>query len=121
MLYASFAFANTITKKQFTKLKSAQSLAMRMTCNARRGTPTNGLEVILDVPPIGIFFKAEAAKSAYRLIGTNDEVIAHKGHVNAGKPKLGKMGFLDIPRTKLKTNISGSKGTPLKSQKGGMT
>ena len=88
MTYSCFAFALTLTKKQISKLNTVQSLALRMTCNARRGTPLNGLEIVLDVPPIDLFMKAEATKSAYRLIGTNDEAKAEKGHIKATKNTL---------------------------------
>ena len=93
--YAAFAFAHSLTKKQIAKLTSVQSLALRLTCNARRGTPPNGLEIILDVPPIDIFMGAEAAKSAFRLIGTNYELSAQKGHLAKAKTKLHDLGLLD--------------------------
>ena len=72
-----------------------------MTCNARRGTPTSGLEIILDVPPIDLFIKAEAAKSAFRLIGTNDEIASNNGHINAGKSKLHDLGVLNLQIDKI--------------------
>ena len=93
--YAAFAFAHSLTKKQTAKLNSVQSLALRLTCNARRGTPLNGLEIILDVPPIDLFMKAEAAKSAFRLIGTNDESSAQRGHLAKAQTKLRDLGLFD--------------------------
>ena len=96
MLYASFAFARGLAKKHLRKLNSVQSLALRMTCNARRGTPTNGLEVISDVPPIELFLEGEAAKTAYWLIGSNDEIPASKGHLRSGNVQLSELGMLDV-------------------------
>ena len=64
-----------------------------MTCYTRRGTPLNGLEIILDVPPIDLFIKPEAAKAAYRRIGTNDESMASKGHI---KPQLDRLESLNL-------------------------
>ena len=95
MLYASFAFANGMAKKHVKLLAGVQSLALRMTCNSRRGTPLAGLEVILDVPPIDLFIKAEAAKAQYRLIGTNDEPLANKGHIERGTKSLRELDLLN--------------------------
>ena len=94
MTYASFAFANSLTKKQIGKLNTVQSLALRMTCNARRGTPLNGLEIILDVPPLDLYMKGEATKSVYRLIGTNEEDISTKGHIQPAMDKLTDIGLI---------------------------
>lgn len=87
MVYASFAFANGLTKKHTKELGSVQSLSMRLMCNLRLGIPLKGLEVILDVPPINLFLfiKAEAAKSHYRMIGINCETVARKGHLTREK------------------------------------
>ena len=72
-----------------------------MTCNARRGTPFNGLEVILDVPPIDLYIKAESTKAAFRNLGTNDEVKAGKGHIKTQMDILDDLGLLN----KVKDNI----------------
>ena len=96
MTYASFAFANGLAKKHIAKLNAVQSLALRMTCNARRGTPLNGLEIIMDVPPIDLFIKAEASKAAFRIIGTNDEPISQKGHLSKCNAKLDEAELWNI-------------------------
>lgn len=75
MLYASFAFANGLAKKLIKDLETVQSLSLRPMCNLRRGTPLKGFEVILNIPPLNLFIKAEASKSQYRLIGTNSETV----------------------------------------------
>lgn len=82
LAYAAFAYANKLSSKDISKLARVQRLALSMTCNMRKGTPLKGMEVILDVPPIDLFLKGEAKKSAYRMIGTSDEKTAPKGHVN---------------------------------------
>ena len=60
----------------------------------RKGTPTSALEVILDVPPIDLFVKAEATKAGYRLIGTSDDPAAKDGHIEKG---LSELETLHIP------------------------
>ena len=111
MTYASFAFAFGLPKKLIAKLNSVQSLALRMTCNARKGTPLNGLEVILDIPPIDLFMKAEATKSTFRLIGTSEEVTAAKGHVKTGNMKLLELNLHDIPRDNINKALVWDKKT----------
>ena len=78
LLYASFAYANGQAKKHIAKLNTVQSMALRMTCNLPRGTPLKGLKVILDVPPIDLFIKVEAAKATFKQTGTNDASKAKK-------------------------------------------
>ena len=96
LLYASFAFANGLAKKHIKSLNSVQSMALRMACNSRKGTPLCGFEGILDVPPIDLFIKAEAPKTNFRLIGTNDEAPSLKGYVKREEGTLESLGLLNV-------------------------
>ena len=98
---ASFAFASGLAKTHIAKLNSVQSMALRMTCNSRRGTPLKGLEVILDVPPIDLFIKAESTKTNFRLIGTNEETVSRKGHINREAETLATLGLLNSQPDKM--------------------
>ena len=84
LAYSAFAFARSLTKGQISKMEKLQRMAMMMTCNMRKGTPTSALEVILDIPPIDLFLKSEAKKAGYRLIGTSDDEPAKGGHIEKG-------------------------------------
>ena len=94
LAYASFAFARSLTKGQTAKLSKLQRTALTMTSNMRKGTPTSALEVIMDIPPINLFLKAEATKAGYRLIGTSDDQRAEDGHLVKGQSELDQ---LEIP------------------------
>ena len=52
-----------------------------MTCKISKNTQTSALEIILDVPPIGLFMKTEATKTKYRQINTSDSRVAENGHI----------------------------------------
>ena len=60
--YSAFAFAGKLTSNHIKKLNKIQLLALRMTCNARRGTPLKGMEVILDIPPLDLFLNSRGTK-----------------------------------------------------------
>ena len=62
-----------------TKLVSLQRLACLCITGAFRSTPTVTLEVLLDLPPLEIFLKAEARVTAYRLIHTSNWRMSRRG------------------------------------------
>ena len=64
-----------------------------MTGNYRKGTPTKALEIILNIPPIDTYLKAEALKSNYRLIGTSDDRPSRNGHRQLADEKLHSLGI----------------------------
>ena len=81
-----------------------------MTCNMGKGTPTSALEVILDVPPIDLFLKAEAKKAGYRLIGTSDDMTRWQ------KTDTLKRGLTNLRLSKYQPN----KGTTLGKREYGL-
>jgi ribonuclease HI len=51
------------------KLDVIQSLALRLTGNFRQSTPRDGLNIVLNVPPLDLFIKFEVRRSYFRLEG----------------------------------------------------
>ena len=93
LAYAAFAFASKLTANHTKRLNKVQILALRLTCNARKGTPLKGMEIILDIPPIDLFLEAEALKSTHRLIGSSDETQSKDGHLQTRLTKLKTLGI----------------------------
>jgi ribonuclease HI len=70
--YASIVWwERTTIKYIITKLNSLQRLACLMITGASRSTPTASLEVLLDLPPLHLFVKHEAALTNYNFIISN--------------------------------------------------
>ena len=70
--YGAIVWASSLkrqkTKKQLTKI---QRLACTMITGAMRSTPTAGMEILLGLPPLDIYIKAQAQLSSIRLIRMN--------------------------------------------------
>ena len=80
--YGSIAFASKLTSKSISdRLKRIQRLALIQIAKVRPSTPTSALEIIYDVPPLDLFIKETALKTALRL-GINPTWIPQltKGH-----------------------------------------
>ena len=65
--YGSFIWGQVTSFAYKNKLKSLQRLALAQTGNFRQGTPSAGLEVITNNPPLDIFIQSQIAKAYVRL------------------------------------------------------
>lgn len=63
-----------------TKLASLQRLACLITTGAFKSTPTAALEILLRLPPLDLYLKAEATLAAYRLINTDNWKKGNHGY-----------------------------------------
>ena len=80
--YGSIAFATKLTTQiSIDKLKKVQRLALIQIAKVRPSTPTSALEIIYNVPPLDLFIKETAQKTALRL-GIDPKWVPHttKGH-----------------------------------------
>ena len=68
MTYGSIAIATSLEKQSIiNKLNKLQRLACLTTLNAIKSTPTAGMEVILDIPPLNIYMKTVAIQNMIRI------------------------------------------------------
>jgi ribonuclease HI len=65
--YGSIVWANKLRCKQKRKLNSINRLALLCMASCRKGTPTAGLEIILDLPPLELVIEELTLKTHMRL------------------------------------------------------
>jgi hypothetical protein len=69
--YASFVWwQRTELKTAHAELQKVQRLAFLLTTGAMKSAPTIALEAMLDLPPLPVMVKKEAAQSAFRMLDT---------------------------------------------------
>ena len=100
LTYGSLIWAHRAQK--FCKiLDRVQRLAKAGLTHMRRTTPTNGMEVILDLMPLDLHILQTACNAAFRIRGQNrtkwDGVgeLHLRGHLLVMEGYLGQMGFKD--------------------------
>ena len=68
LTYGAIVWAwNDILKSMGPKLDTIQRMAMLMMTSVMRSTPTNGLQVILDIPPLDLHVRWTALATRYRI------------------------------------------------------
>ena len=67
LTYACFIWGGNLKPGQAKKLASLQRQALMLTGHLRKGTPTTGLNVVLDALPTDLFIAGEIAKTRIRL------------------------------------------------------
>ena len=65
--YCLYIFAQAITKCQLKKFRKLQRLALLMLGHMRRGTPTEGLNIITNTLPVELYIEKELLAATYRL------------------------------------------------------
>ena len=108
--YGSVIWVNSLkrqkTKNQLTKV---QRLACTMITGAMRSTPTAGMEILLGLPPLDIYIKAQAQLSSIRMIRTNhwDQEPGRQppkgSHIEILNTMRSKNPLLTYPQDKLPT------------------
>jgi hypothetical protein len=69
--YASFVWwQRTELKTAHAELQKVQRLACLLTTGTMKSAPTIALEAMLDLPPLPVMVKKEAAQSAFRMLDT---------------------------------------------------
>ena len=88
LAHAALVWVNALEKKVVQdRLAKFQRLACLMITSAFPGTPTAGMEAALDLPPLDLFLRGEAVKTAYRLrqygAWYNQACLRTLGHVRS--------------------------------------
>ena len=104
--HAAMVWVNALEKKVVQdRLTKFQRLACLMITSAFPGTPTAGMEAALDLPPLDLFLRGEAVKTAYRLrqygAWYNQACLRTLGHVRSHAAicmqELNKIPVLTMP------------------------
>ena len=110
-------FTGTETKTAQNALSKIQRKALLCIASAFPSTPTAGLEALLDVPPLHIFLRGEALKTAHRLQsrgqwkGTGRYFGNRKSHVEACNRLLSQFPILsqavdsEVPTLRFNNNF----------------
>jgi hypothetical protein len=79
LTYACFVWAPRLLKYQYVEEegRKAQRLALLLIAPVKGKTPTMGMEIIHDYPPLEIHLTGEVIKAAVRLANTEERVATH--------------------------------------------
>jgi ribonuclease HI len=68
LVFGHFVWGHRVKPFKY-KLDVLQAMALRLTGNLRRSTPRDGMNIVLNVPPLDLFIKFEVRRSYFRLEG----------------------------------------------------
>jgi len=85
-------------KRDEDRLRSLQRLALILICSARRSTPTRGMEIVLNIPPLHLWIRQVALQTRWRIRKfvppTWDGIPrtgVSRGHIRSLDNKIGKI------------------------------
>ena len=102
LTYGCHIWQNKITETLRGKLLRLNRLAMLNIAKVHKSTPTKGLEIIYNIPPLDLFIERISMHSYLRIKSqikrTWDGIGSrNKGHLNIGETECGKLGLSNLP------------------------
>ena len=105
LTYGSVVWAHRLTLTQLRKLNKVQRLGMLSLTYVKRSTPTLGLEVAYDIPPLAEYLRARAVMTMERVTkrnGTTWDGIGqnnHRGHIFLAQKSKRSLGMGEVTLT----------------------
>jgi len=94
LTYGAYVWAEAMTKKgNVDLLLKVNRLACLMMGNFRRSTPTAGLEILFNIPPLHLYVQQRAITTHTRLWGNDSRRMADSTHRKSAQKHLDRMGI----------------------------
>ena len=107
LTYACHIWQNKLNETKKLKLQRLNRLASLNIASVHRSTPTNGLEIIYNIPPLDLFVRRSSIHIFMRLawqVNSSWDGLGHNkqnGHLFHGKKLMSELGIDNIPTDKI--------------------